>query len=77
MSRQAVQVWLDEETIAWLRATRGYSSIQGRAEHVIETARTVGPPKRCACGCGREFFGKGKTASQACRQRLHRKNAGN
>lgn len=36
--RERIQIWVSGAAYNWLRKTRGYSSIQGRAEEVIEDA---------------------------------------
>jgi hypothetical protein len=79
VKRVSLQVWLKPHTIAWLRGTRNFASINSRAEEVLEAAERAGlsntPFRFCACGCCRQLIGRQKTATPACRKRLQRKKS--
>jgi hypothetical protein len=75
-AKKQLSICLTRETVEWIRATRGWNSINGHIEDLLEHCRkmNVRIDRFCACGCKRPIAaGKAKTATAACRQRLRRK----
>jgi hypothetical protein len=52
-----------------------YRSVMDFYRASVQSAAGDPAVKRCACGCGRPLFGRKRSASGACRVRMHRRRS--